>query len=164
MYFPDLTMYRYLNQVELTNVLNVGWLDKDAPFPVGDVPVGFLDRLKLWMGKARVNQSRGLYECNICKPVQWPLLPLDQHPRLDVGEGKGILMGHWEVWIPSLSKKIYAAPALIYHYVELHRYRPPDEYVASVMSSDKFKGWDADIEFKTATESVGTAAMPQKEE
>jgi hypothetical protein len=44
-------------------------------------------------------------------------------------------LGSAEIRVPGSGGRIYAAPDLIYHYVEAHGYRPPDEFVEAVMAT-----------------------------
>ncbi|WP_147322767.1 hypothetical protein [Emticicia sp. C21] len=69
---------------------------------------------------------RGIYKCDFCKSE----ISVPHH------SGK-ILLGHAEIWIPSISSNlIYASPTLIYHYIDKHHYLPPANYMESLMSFD----------------------------
>jgi hypothetical protein len=145
-YFPDLSTYSYSRLTSLPDVLNVGWLDRSMPFSQGAVPNLFLDRLKDWFRVGRVNQMRGIHECNLCRASHWPLLPLHENPSLTI-DGDAYLLGSWEIWIPSPKEVIFASPALIIHYVDTHAYRPPEEFVATVMSDKAIRKWNGEAEF-----------------
>jgi hypothetical protein len=150
MYFPDLSPYTYATQRPLADVLNVGWLDKSSPFQKGPVPALALDRLYDWFRIARVNQMRGIHECNLCRAEQWPPLPLNDNPNIDAG-GKKLFLGNWEIWIPGNEGRIFASPALIIHYVKAHEYFPPQEFIEAAMSKELKPGWHAEAEFSRRT-------------
>ena len=160
MYFPDLSSYSYSLRVPLPGVLNVGWLDQSMPFRKGVVPDSLSDRLRDWFRVGRVNQMRGIYQCNLCEVPKWPLPPLDGQkwilPPLEdnpsiIVEGRKWFLGSWEIWIPSLNEKIFACPALVIHYVAVHGYTPPEEFIASVMTDKAIQDWNAEAEFERRT-------------
>jgi hypothetical protein len=45
MYYPDLTLYRYLGGGRPSNALNIGWLDPQHPFPTNKPSEELLDAL-----------------------------------------------------------------------------------------------------------------------
>jgi hypothetical protein len=47
--------------------------------------------------------------------------------------GTEIWLGSAEIHAFSQGGKIFSAPNLVYHYVERHGYRPPDEFVQAVI-------------------------------
>jgi hypothetical protein len=145
-YFPDLSIYTYSMKGSLPDVLNVGWLDRSMPFSKGTVPALFVDQLKSWFWIARVNQMRGIHECNFCRAEQWPVLPTKDHPSLTSGDRTSVL-GSKEIWIPALDRTIFASPALVIHYVDVHQYCPPEEFIAAVMNEKAMGTWDAKAEF-----------------
>ena len=153
MYFPDLSNYAQLMREPLPDVLNVGWLDQSMPFSTGTVQPSFLDRLENWIRVGRVNPMRGIYQCNICRVSQWPLLPLEENPSVNI-EGKRLFLGNWEIWIPGRHGRIFASPALIIHYVRVHGYRPPEEFVAAVIDEKAIDEWNAEAEFRKRTTIV----------
>jgi hypothetical protein len=150
LYFPDLSPYGYSMASSLPDVLNIGWLDRSEPFSKGAVPKLLVDRLKSWFQLARVNQMRGIHECNLCRAEQWPLLPLQQNPSVSI-EGRTLFLGNWEIWIPTSGGRVFASPALIVHYVEAHGYQPPGEFISAVMNDNAIENWDADAEFARRT-------------
>ena len=116
-HFHDLTPYEY-NADDLQGV-NVGWLSTDHPYPEGDVPPGLLDILKRCCHDVGVHQTRGLHACDFCDD------PYAYRENRDLGSA--------EIWIFS-EDRIYAAPTLIVHYIEAHRYLPPQDFIAAVMT------------------------------
>jgi hypothetical protein len=143
--------------MSLPNVLNVGWLDQSMPFTKGIVPEFLLDRLNEWFRVGRLNQMRGIYQCNFCDVTIWPfppldgqkwkLPPLDDNPSINIG-GKKIFLGNWELWVPSRDGSIFASPALIIHYILVHGYCPPQEFITAAMNDKAMDGWNAEAEFE----------------
>jgi hypothetical protein len=119
-FFEDLTPYSYLHpEEELPGTMNVGWLDRDHPFPTSPTSEEF--RVKLGrLCQRRVKQTRGLHHCPFCKGKDRP------------GSSAEMRVAH--------AGKVYAAPSLVHHYVEAHDYRPPDEFIAAVLASDRGAG------------------------
>ena len=123
-YFPDLSPYCYHVQKINPNVLSIGWLDKSHTFRQGSTSEELLKRL--WMFcQWPVQKARGFYDCELCEEATSPLIVR----REDVE----IRLGAAELRIPGKNNIIYAAPDLIYHYVTVHEYTPPDEFVEAVL-------------------------------
>ena len=129
-YFPDLTSYSYFPlEIEQENTLNVGWLSSEYEFPTGSVDEAFTERL--WLLCAyRLRQTRGFHLCPFCKHQSRPL-----HPLTVTHQESELLLGTAEIRVSGEDGKIYAAPDLIIHYVVSHKYRPPDEFIAAVLSA-----------------------------
>ena len=113
MYFPDLSQYTYLGLDP--SVLNVGWLDAQHPFQRGKAPSQFVDRLRTLVHNS-VHQTRGFHQCSFCT---------DPTAR-----------GSAEILVTGETGARYAAPTLILHYVEAHKYLPPAEFIAAVVGGD----------------------------
>ncbi|GAA3289723.1 hypothetical protein Dvina_37100 [Dactylosporangium vinaceum] len=143
-YFADLTPYMYGDSDHDTvgygrgNVryrpryerLNVGWLDASQPFGRGAVPDWFADALLDVVGHPPVNEYRGLHDCEFCPP--------DANTIADPRPGRGWL-AYYEIRVPARPGVMFAAPALVWHYVTAHDYRPPVEFVDAVRRYDA--GW-----------------------
>jgi hypothetical protein len=108
MFFIDLSEYAYGKSEP--NTYNIGWIEKDNPFTVGDVPEGFLVKLKPFI-RLVINEYFGVYECSFCEN------------NLNSGE----------IRVFGQEGKIYAAPRMIYHYVAAHSYLPPQEFIEAVI-------------------------------
>ncbi|WP_344615200.1 hypothetical protein [Dactylosporangium salmoneum] len=145
-YFADLTPYAYGGDDDTDTLQydwgyvdyrpeyerrNVGWLSAEHPFERGPVPDWFAGALLDAIGNPSVNQYRGLHDCEFCPP----------------GEGRGIVdprpgrsfLAYHEIRVPAGPGVMFAAPALIWHYVTAHEYRPPAEFVEAVGRYDA--GW-----------------------
>jgi hypothetical protein len=143
-YFADLTFYTYFGGLE-TTAKNIGWLQRGHAFPTA-APSGETLDLLWQFCSVPVMKMRGVHVCDLCEV-----------PQASYAErnGKKLLLGHSEIRafsagsnISSLRKaleeaesggliflqrspvpfSIYAAPTLIYHYVEAHHYKPPEEF------------------------------------
>lgn len=112
-YYEDLTPYNYTHYCE--KELNVGWLQKDQPFLIGETPDGFLNKLKLFaQDEFLIHDTMGFHECEFCENKN-----ADSSNELRVVGIDGIF---------------YAAPFLIVHYVENHKYLPPQEFIHAVLN------------------------------
>jgi hypothetical protein len=109
-YLPDLSPYEYIGVEPST--LTVGWLDAEHPFPAGESSTQFIDRLRTFL-LAPVKQTRGFHWCPFCSN------PMARSSA--------------EIRVASTSGVTYAAPVLILHYVEAHKYLPPAAFVATVI-------------------------------
>jgi len=120
-YFADLSEYTYsvIRPERPAVVLNVGWLAADRPYSTGECPPGFVARLRE-LARASEAVMRGLHFCELCPGP-------DDQPRKPCGTG--------EIRVRGAGPVVYAAPVLAVHYVAVHGYRPPDEFIAAVLGS-----------------------------
>jgi hypothetical protein len=131
MFFADLTPYEYGRTEPRDNVVNVGWLSREHAFATGEVPEAFLIRLRKLV-TSPVNLYRGSHICEFCP---------DPPKRLSPG---GILMlypppetmGNGEIRVSGHSGLVYVAPVLVVHYVGVHKYLPPAEFIEAVVSTN----------------------------
>ena len=123
-------------------LLAIGWLEDKFDFPVGEVPGDLLVKLKALndqFGKALPHyEFRGLHECSIC----------DNTPGLVAGKTRyGRILGGDDVLVPLSDAlledssvnlfipgehEVFIAPGRIDHHIEVHSYRPPQEFLAAV--------------------------------
>jgi hypothetical protein len=101
------------------HVRAVGWLSNQQPFPLGDVPPQFLGRLQVfarrWSDSARAlgwGSFMGWHDCELC--------------------GGSTASGNFGVPCGDL---LFVAPQVVPHYVEVHRYCPPPQFITAVMDS-----------------------------
>ncbi|HEV2783153.1 MAG TPA: hypothetical protein VGX25_27540 [Actinophytocola sp.] len=125
-YFEDGSPYRYLPEFQDGSV-NVGWLDAAEPYPTGDVPADFAERL-VELCRNPVNRTRGWHYCNLCPR---PAEPMPQPITVKSPEGD-FPVGFAEIRVEGSNGVRYAAPDMIAHYVLEHRYRPPDAFIEAV--------------------------------
>jgi len=134
MYFEDLTPYKYWKDDSIiwhslsiiSRTLNVGWLDSKHPFNQRQSSDEFLDKLfKLCLSSKRT--TRGYHRCPFCPESSFGL-KVERN-------GKSKIFGSAEIIVKGVGWKTYAAPNLIYHYVEAHLYYPPEEFIEAILSS-----------------------------
>jgi len=124
-YYKDLTPYEYFVKDEKATVpvLNIGWLSSNELFETGITSREFrVNLFQFCSPENRVLLARGFHICEFCSSKyveddqnQWDALK---------GNGEIRIQGH---------SIIYAAPALIYHYVVEHNYKPPQEFIDAVL-------------------------------
>ncbi|QIY69204.1 hypothetical protein HEP84_08370 [Streptomyces sp. RLB1-33] len=132
-YYNDLSPYEYSDDADETgegagsgaSLLNVGWLAEGHEFWRGDVPEGFVEAL-LDLAKDTVNVYRGMHFCDFC--------PTFQEARKNV-RFRDVFIGSGEVHVRGGQGRVYAAPALVVHYVADHGYQPPREFVDAVLAT-----------------------------
>ncbi|GAA0560349.1 hypothetical protein GCM10010172_49380 [Paractinoplanes ferrugineus] len=108
--FADLSPYTYLGSGRAMR--NVGWLGPDSGFPAGPVDDVVLEQLARW-AREPANLTRGRHGCEFCP-------------------GPVAALGNGEIHVTGADGTTYAAPTLLVHYIEVHGYRPPDEFLAAV--------------------------------
>jgi uncharacterized protein (DUF952 family) len=104
-YFPDLSTQAFIWCGE--PVRAVGWLDDRHDFSRGPTPDAALERLKRHIAE-RFSYSAfaGVHDCELCN-----------------GATNGA-----NLFVPT-PEVVYIAPAMIVHYIEVHAYRPPGEFL-----------------------------------
>jgi hypothetical protein len=120
--FDDLSDYSYRMRGMTSAVRpakNIGWLGFGSKFETGPSHPA-LSRALWEHSLISVNPARGRHICEFCK-----LSRANDAER----EGKWISLGAAETRVISRGGTVYASPNLIYHYVLVHGYRPPDEFV-----------------------------------
>ncbi len=108
------------------STIRVGWLDKKVPFSSGMVDSTFLQRLqKLY--RDRTNQTRGYHLCPFCTKPEFGT-PVNI-------EGEEIKLGSAEIHVRDANGQTFIAPDLLYHYILVHGYCPPIEFIEAVCSN-----------------------------
>jgi hypothetical protein len=111
-YFQDLSPYTYWLPASdgLPGIpeINVGWLDAGHGFPQGDTAPELVEKLERLCRTSRRYQTRGSHPCPFCQDPE-----AESSAEIRVA-GKGV---------------VYAAPTLIAHYVAVHQYAPPPEFI-----------------------------------
>jgi hypothetical protein len=114
-YFPDLS-----DQSQIARgprIRAIGWLSAAHPFPTGALPEAFRSKVRAFCSLAHESTSvlrwpagGGAHTCELCgRHRGWRNLAVP---------GKGVL---------------YVLPEMLVHYVDVHGYRPPDEFVDAVL-------------------------------
>jgi hypothetical protein len=112
-------------------MLNVGWLERERPYKTGPVPSG-LRRALQRLARDPKNLSRGFHVCDLCDRPRsaegstWltRLWKWSEGPR-----------GNGEIHVRSRAGDVYAAPVLVVHYVKVHGYCPPEQFIQAVLET-----------------------------
>jgi len=117
-YYPDLSPYNY--SWEMPECVNIGWLDEKHDFEKGEVPDGFIEKLKKM---PRFAQHCGYHNCPFCEGGRdtW-----SSSIKLAIGEGV-----------------VYLFPELTMHYISKHQYKPPQEFIDAVLKMENMSDGDA---------------------
>jgi hypothetical protein len=113
-FFPDLSPHTYTPTCGL-EIINIGWLDEGNPFPTGPTPTEF-DAALLELCERPTHVDRGVHLCWFCRDL------------LRNKEGNG------QIRVLGKNGVRYAAPTLVHHYVTLHHYLPPTEFIEAVIA------------------------------
>jgi hypothetical protein len=129
-YYADLTSYSYLPETlsEGTTALNVGWLDDAHPFPTGEPPEHFVQRLGALCVEHPVARTRGMHWCELCSEEQ------ADYPVVEHLEGTAVPLGSAEIRVADAAGIVLAAPDLVCHYVIEHAYLPPEAFIEAVLA------------------------------
>ena len=126
MYFEDLSDYAYgRNFFYRPKTKNVGWLERGHPYRQAPASEHLLKVLWQYCSVSAA-QTRGIHVCDLCS---------DPDSYVASRNGKKLLLGSSEIRVFGVDRTIYAAPTLIYHYVSVHQYSPPDEFVQALNSA-----------------------------
>jgi hypothetical protein len=126
-HFADLSPYSYLKS-QTGSALNVGWLGRSHPFPVGDVPDGVVTKLLRLAANEAVNRTRGWHECELCETPDYPT-------TMEI-DGKTLALGDAEIRVTGADGTVYAAPTMIAHYIAEHSYLPPPEFLEALARTE----------------------------
>src|SRR4029077_19004278 len=96
------------------SVIAVGWLERGHDYTVGEVSAELYDKVEaLLVDPWQPAVAAGSHACDLC---------------LYKGEKRGTK----NLFVPDQAR-IFVCPELILHYMNAHRYRPPDEFCEAVM-------------------------------
>jgi hypothetical protein len=126
-FFADLSDYAYCDDFHRPGTKNVGWLAPGYGFNTCKPDEVLLNLLWEYCSIS-VAQTRGLHSCEFCPRPESYLPPLVVAER----KGQKLLFGSAEIRVFSKMGDIYAAPDVIYHYVSVHNYCPPEEFVSAL--------------------------------
>lgn len=122
-HYTDLSEYCYgQGAYHVPGTVNIGWLGASPVFDQMEPDEALFDLVWDYC-KISVAQYRGIHACEYCYPR-----------RSNIGQRQGAMLqlGSAEIRVFSESGAIYAAPDLIYHYLVVHRYKPPDQFIAAL--------------------------------
>jgi hypothetical protein len=99
----------------------IGWLEIGHAYIEGSTPMSLVEKLDVLIdGAGRAFQQyhfRGLHDCTLCEPG-------DVNARLP--------RSHINLLIPG-KREVFASPASITHYLTMHSYLPPSQFVEAVL-------------------------------
>lgn len=149
-YFPDLSPFSYGRKSE-TGVVHVGWLDDEHSFPTGNMPTHLIEKLRS-LAKIPTELRRGYHICELCKMPddvkkayddKLALLNASHLPENKNKPLKQFMVNNlYDSWRESRQSNgeirvhaasiTYAAPVLIVHYIDEHKYMPPAEFLRAL--------------------------------
>ncbi|HEY2782930.1 MAG TPA: hypothetical protein VGI90_19265 [Steroidobacteraceae bacterium] len=130
MYFEDLSLCQYhrgpLDADSWRVPLRaVGWLETGHAFHHGATPPGLVAKLGVLIeGASSVFAQyhfRGLHDCTLCSP----------------GPQARLQRSHINLLVPS-RLEVFACPAAIVHYLEVHSYLPPASFVDATLQCPQY--------------------------
>lgn len=121
-YFEDLSDY-----CDEPRVKAVGWLERGHAFE-RNVPSN--ETLGLLWNVCTISaiQTRGRHYCDLCEPSM--LVDAER-------DGVSLALGSSEIRVFSPTGFVFAAPTLIFHYVSVHHYQPPNEFLQALREGPK---------------------------
>lgn len=127
-WIQDLSPCTYFGDEAATVLKAVGWLSSSHQFATGEVSVEFFAKLVRLANKPAPQPfvCGGSQPCDLCQFTG--ASTAQRHNGLPV---KGV--GHLNLFVPS-DRFLFAAPESITHYVDAHRYLPPDEFISAVLA------------------------------
>ena len=127
-FLEDLSDYAYAGlEFARPGTKAVGWLAVGHAFPTMAPEDEVLDLL--WQySSVSIARMRGGHECEFCD---------SRGPHFAERYGEERLLGVAEIRVFGAGELVYAAPTLIYHYVAVHHYRPPDEFLRALREGPK---------------------------
>ena len=154
-WYADLGPIDYFRRDSFPYLRAVGWLGYGHPFSLGEPSQDFFEQLcVLLLDPWDPHHFRGYHECELC-PGEWDIPPgpdpgagIDPFERSMRIHGlrkvrppkperirvrdQEVNMGLLNLWVPG-DGCVYVAPSLIAHYIQAHRYSPPQEFVEAVL-------------------------------
>lgn len=119
-WYEDLSRCDYFRRPD-SALSAVGWLERGRPFPTGSVPVSDFARLVDMVASAwEPFIFLGWHDCDLCDEVRGPT-------RFEF-EGRRVDIGTRNIFLPVTGECVLVAPSMILHYIDVHGYRPPDEF------------------------------------
>jgi hypothetical protein len=107
--------------------MNVGWLAAGKEFDRRKATDALLDLVWDYCTLS-FEQTRGRHVCEFCS---------EEVSRISERNGQRLLLGSAEIRVLSRHGEIFAAPNMVYHYMTVHDYNPPDQFVDAVMNGPR---------------------------
>ena len=132
-YYEDLNVCTYFDDYFRGNNLKaVGWLSKGHPYLKGKVPTRMFRKIQKLLKNAWQPGGGflGWHECELCEAPQNESIK--------------------NLFIPG-ENVIYVSPEGILHYVKVHSYKPPEEYLFAVENCPEMNS----LEYFESLEEIG---------
>ena len=127
MHYSDLSPFSSVDQIlGDRHAKNVGWLSKDHEFRTEAPEPSFLDALRSFCSHPII-EHRGYHRCEFCRPS------IDEQIMAN-WDGSSMKLGSKIICVFGGDTTVYLSPDLIFHYVKVHHYAPPEEFVTAVVS------------------------------
>jgi hypothetical protein len=138
MHYPDLSPYGHPPSESPPKLFAVGWLEPGFEYRQGDVGAGFVRKLAdLLVNPWQPAIAMGGHRCGFCRLTGGPA-----SFRLgSLASSSEVRMGVSNLWLPA-EGFLFVAPSLILHYMDAHRYSPPEEFQAAVMACPPMRSMD----------------------
>ena len=122
-YFKDLSEYAYGDLAfARPGTKAIGWLGQGHDFRMSPPSEEVLDLLWAFCSIS-VALTRGAHDCEFCPSGS---------AYFSEKNGRRLFLGAAEIRVFSEQGQVYAAPTLIYHYVQVHHYHPPEEFLEAL--------------------------------
>lgn len=126
-YYPDFSDYTYFPDMYRPYTKNIGWLSAQVGFKKAPPSAEILDLLWDFCAVSTA-VSRGYHFCEFCNNREYGYAEKS---------GVKLRLGGSEIRVLPEDGEIYAAPNLVYHYVQEHHYKLPDKFVAALLRGPK---------------------------
>ena len=122
-WYQDFAECDYLPLANTSRLKAIGWLEDGQPFERGPVSARDLQCLfKLAVKPWQPSLFLGGHDCSLCQSGDGP----DTFRLL----GRTVVIGSSNLLVPdAVQRCVYVAPTMILHYVEVHGYRPPTQFL-----------------------------------
>ena len=129
-WYEDLSPCDYFGEEYAADLRAVGWLSREHPYPTGDVAREFFEALcELLRRPWNPITFMGYHECEFCRFTGGASTEVVREDGSQLRIPAQSLMN---LFVPGQGV-IYVSPESIVHYIDAHRYRPPDEFMEAVM-------------------------------
>lgn len=106
----------------------IGFLDITEPqYEIGEVPSGFVKKLKSLYHSGMMLGSLGFHECEFCLNQGVKELPKDARSS------------SIKILRDKKNKINYIFPEMIFHYIDIHKFKPSQEFIDFIMGENNGK-------------------------
>ena len=102
-------------------IVAIGYLDTLEPYEKGELYANFLIKLRVLWNEGLTLASMGSHECQFCI-------------KEDNYDGRATSSSEKEL-VDKENKIKYIFPEMIFHYIKVHKYLPPSDFIRFVMGS-----------------------------